>query len=91
MKGRTAGWGCQHKKAPARAGASPYAGHLMRGRFNRAYRPAGDAGLGYFVLAIFISRSTVRQEYPHSLSYQETTLKNRFSPFRLFCRVARLS
>jgi hypothetical protein len=46
---------------------------------------------GYFDLAIFISKSTVRQEYPHSLSYQETILKNLFSPFRLFCMVARLS
>ena len=45
----------------------------------------------YLAFAIFMSRSTVRQEYPHSLSYQETTLKNLFSPFRLFCMVARLS
>jgi hypothetical protein len=53
--------------------------------------PRRDELRGYFALAIFIRRSTVRQEYPHSLSYQETTLKKRFSPFRLFCRVARLS
>jgi hypothetical protein len=30
------------------------------------------------------TRSTRRVEYPHSLSYQDTTLKNRFSPGKLF-------
>src|SRR5512139_1430776 len=44
-----------------------------------------------FFDTIYWRRSTTRFEYPHSLSYQETILKNRFSPLRLFCTVARES
>ena len=37
-----------------------------------------------FLDAMYRKRSSTRFEYPHSLSYRETTLKNRFSPLRLF-------
>ena len=60
----------------------------LTGDESSALRAKWNRCAGAYALIMCIRRSTTLLEYPHSLSYQDTTLKNRFSPGRLFCRVA---
>ena len=57
---------------------------LLQGDESSALRAKWNRCARAYALIMCIRRSTTLLEYPHSLSYQDTTLKNRFSPGRLF-------
>jgi hypothetical protein len=80
--------GCLPAREPRRRENAPAMSRGVSSSREAAEGWGPSARRAHFVFAIFINRSTVRQEYPHSLSYQDTTLKNRFSSLRLFCFVA---